>query len=157
MARYHGVETRYKGVQFKSRLEARWAVFFDKLGLRWEYEPELFQLPSGGYLPDFALTWPNGNYRLWAEVKPTEDVLTARDHARYAEVATNRILLLLVGLPTSRPVRKANALNEDGGILLLPDRPQFVMTADGAPFDTTATEQAASFARALKFIKRRGS
>lgn len=27
------IETRYKGYRFRSRLEARWAVFFDALGL----------------------------------------------------------------------------------------------------------------------------
>lgn len=48
------IETRYKGYRFRSRLEARWAVFFDALGLDWEYEPEGYVLPDGTkYLPDF--------------------------------------------------------------------------------------------------------
>lgn len=47
--------TEYSGVTFRSRLEARWAVFFDALGIKWEYEPEAFALPSGNYLPDFRL------------------------------------------------------------------------------------------------------
>jgi hypothetical protein len=47
------IETRYKGYRFRSRLEARWAVFFDALGLAWEYEKEGYSLPSGNYLPDF--------------------------------------------------------------------------------------------------------
>ena len=48
------IETRYKGYNFRSRLEARWAVFFDRLGLHWEYEKEGFYLPDGTmYLPDF--------------------------------------------------------------------------------------------------------
>jgi hypothetical protein len=34
------IPTRYKGYHFRSRLEARWAVFFDALGLRWQYEVE---------------------------------------------------------------------------------------------------------------------
>ena len=34
------IETVYKGFKFRSRLEARWAVFFDACGVRWEYEPE---------------------------------------------------------------------------------------------------------------------
>lgn len=38
------IETRYKGYRFRSRLEARWAVFFDVLGVRWEYEPEGYDL-----------------------------------------------------------------------------------------------------------------
>ena len=38
------IETRYNGYRFRSRLEARWAVFFDTLGIRYEYEPEGFDL-----------------------------------------------------------------------------------------------------------------
>lgn len=49
------IETRYQGYRFRSRLEARWAVFFDHIGWRWEYEPEAFRLPSGPYLPDFLV------------------------------------------------------------------------------------------------------
>jgi hypothetical protein len=50
------IETHYKGYRFRSRLEARWAVFFDALGLDWEYEKEGFDLGEHGwYLPDFYL------------------------------------------------------------------------------------------------------
>lgn len=50
------IQTSYKGYRFRSRLEARWAVFFEKLGIKWEYEKEGYEL-SGGYryLPDFWL------------------------------------------------------------------------------------------------------
>lgn len=59
------IETRYKGYRFRSRLEARWAVFFDALGVRWEYEPEGFDLGSNGwYLPDFLVG------QVWIEIKP---------------------------------------------------------------------------------------
>lgn len=36
------IETKYKGCRFRSRLEARWAVFFDALEIKWWYEPEGF-------------------------------------------------------------------------------------------------------------------
>ncbi len=50
------IPTEYKGYRFRSRLEARWAVFFDACGVNWEYEPEGFKLPNGQlYLPDFLL------------------------------------------------------------------------------------------------------
>lgn len=42
------IETKYKGYRFRSRLEARWAVFFDALGVRWEYEIEGFEKDVGG-------------------------------------------------------------------------------------------------------------
>ena len=41
------IETVYKGYKFRSRLEARWAVFFEEMGLDWSYEVEGFNLPSG--------------------------------------------------------------------------------------------------------------
>ena len=70
------IQTRYAGCHFRSRLEARWAVFFDKLGIRWEYEPQGFELPSGRrYLPDFWL--PDSH--AWFEVKgpkPDPDTIT---------------------------------------------------------------------------------
>lgn len=64
------IETKYKGYRFRSRLEARWAVFFDALGIKWEYEPEGFDLGGGcHYLPDFKTTSPTGLVA-WYEVKP---------------------------------------------------------------------------------------
>lgn len=50
------IETHYNGYLFRSRLEARWAVFFDALCIKYEYEPEGLVLSDGtGYLPDFYL------------------------------------------------------------------------------------------------------
>lgn len=62
------IDTEYKGYYFRSRLEARWAVFFEKMGWEWKYEHEGFKLPSGNYLPDFY--FPSLN--LYAEVKPQQ-------------------------------------------------------------------------------------
>ena len=63
------IQTRYNGYLFRSRLEARWAVFFNTLGLKWEYEPEGFDLGDGVYyLPDFRVTSPQGLIS-WYEVK----------------------------------------------------------------------------------------
>lgn len=68
------IETRYNGHRFRSRLEARWAVFFDHLPIVYNYEPEGFQLPSGPYLPDFALPRISGNglatNGVYVEIKP---------------------------------------------------------------------------------------
>jgi hypothetical protein len=69
--RIKAIETRYAGCRFRSRLEARWAVFFDTLGIAWEYEPEGFELPAGPYLPDFLLT-RDGEPWSWVEVKGKE-------------------------------------------------------------------------------------
>ena len=63
------IETEYKGYLFRSRLEARWAVFFDALGIEWEYEPEGFDCDGIWYLPDFYLP----GLETWIEVKPKTD------------------------------------------------------------------------------------
>ena len=60
------IQTEYEGYLFRSRLEAKWAVFFDAIGIRWEYEPVGLVLSDGtNYLPDFYLT----DLRCFFEVK----------------------------------------------------------------------------------------
>ena len=62
----------YNGIKFRSRLEARWAIFFDELGLTWEYEPEGFELENNcKYLPDFLIKDLHGRFTgdLYIEVK----------------------------------------------------------------------------------------
>lgn len=45
------IPTTYASVRFRSRLEARWAAFFDLLEWDWDYEP----LDLCGYIPDFIV------------------------------------------------------------------------------------------------------
>lgn len=72
MNKLKAIETSYKGYRFRSRLEARWAVFFDVIGWLWEYEPEGFELEKGErYLPDFRCKHSHTNPRcFYVEVKP---------------------------------------------------------------------------------------
>ena len=66
------IETIYKGYRFRSRLEARWAVFFDALGVEYEYEPEGYEFDDGTrYLSDFLLKNTEGRTKgdLFVEVK----------------------------------------------------------------------------------------
>lgn len=56
----------YGRVQFRSTLEADWAVTLDYLNLQWQYEPVGVRLPSGAlYRPDFYLP----QIATWLEVK----------------------------------------------------------------------------------------
>lgn len=57
MATITPIETLYAGCRFRSRLEARWAVFFDSLNIKWEYEPQGYTVGKDKqpYLPDFRL------------------------------------------------------------------------------------------------------
>lgn len=70
------IPTEYMGTIFRSRLEARWAVFFDFMGIKWEYEPQCFEKEYERvikYLPDFYLP----EFDCWAEVKGTQNNLNA--------------------------------------------------------------------------------
>lgn len=65
----HSLPTLYSGITFRSRLEARWAVFFDSLSIGYRYEPEGFNLDGGDlYLPDFYLP----RLDCWIEIKPVK-------------------------------------------------------------------------------------
>jgi hypothetical protein len=59
------IPTLYRGGQYRSRLEARWAAFFDLAGLPYIYEPS----DHGGYVPDFLIP---GKNPLFVEVGPVE-------------------------------------------------------------------------------------
>ncbi len=64
------IETRYQGCRFRSRLEARWAVFFTAVGIAWVYEAEGFDLKGFRYLPDFWLP----DHEVFVEIKPRTPV-----------------------------------------------------------------------------------
>lgn len=89
------IETTYKGYRFRSRLEARWAVFLDSFNEPWEYEVEGYALPSGCYLPDFWLP----RLYCWLEIKgekPTDEENRLCVDLAYA---TDRPVAIAWGLP----------------------------------------------------------
>jgi hypothetical protein len=59
-------ETIYNGYRYRSRLEARWAVFLDEMSVKYQYEVEGFDFGDTKYLPDFYLS----EQKLWLEIKP---------------------------------------------------------------------------------------
>lgn len=98
------IETQYKGYRFRSRLEARWAVFFDALGLKWEYEPEGFDLgEEGWYLPDFRLSVPGRKVGLWLEIKPGDPeptaLMRATKQVQALVAASGEYGAIMLGLP----------------------------------------------------------
>ena len=74
--------TKYAGVQFRSRLEARWAAFFDLAAWKWDYEPIDFE----GWSPDFRVEFPckhsecRPSHVLFVEVKPYYSIEEFRGH-----------------------------------------------------------------------------
>lgn len=116
------IETRYAGCKFRSRLEARWAVFFDTLGVSWEYEPQGFILSDGTYyLPDFLLT----DCGTWVEVKGAESalneklmVLAAAELPLLPGSGENGPRLLILGpIPDVTRQRPINTFGEIGDLI----------------------------------------
>lgn len=60
------IPTRYAGELFRSRLEARWAVFFDELDIDWGYEVDQYSDGIEFYTPDFWLP----EFEYFVEIKP---------------------------------------------------------------------------------------
>lgn len=60
------IPTLYRGIQMRSRLEAKWACVFDQLGWKWEYEP----VDLAGWIPDFLIQTRAPNKPLLVEIKP---------------------------------------------------------------------------------------
>jgi hypothetical protein len=89
------IQTTYDGHRFRSRTEARWAVFFKAAGIPYEYEKEGVVLDGRPYLPDF---WLPG-FKMWLEVKgetPTQEERTLCQ--RLCEESGHSVLLA-VGAP----------------------------------------------------------
>jgi hypothetical protein len=101
------IETVWDEYRFRSRLEARWAVFFKAARIRYIYEPECFRLSCGDlYLPDFYL--PEVNMRttedkggIYVEVKPSRPRSDELDYLFELSRITGKSVLLIEGMPAS--------------------------------------------------------
>jgi hypothetical protein len=84
------------GIEYRSRVESKWAYMFEGLGWEWTYEPE----DSPGYIPDFCLVW--GDEEIVVEVKSNSSfgALSERfegDYEKAAECMRRRLFLLVGG------------------------------------------------------------
>lgn len=106
------IQTRYHGCHFRSRLEARWAVFFDSLGVPWEYEPQGFEFPYPGgttadrYLPDFWLP----RQEVWIEIKGVYPTETEQDLLRLVVASTEHDGFIFFG---TMPFANGQTLERD--------------------------------------------
>lgn len=116
MEQFRPLDTIYNGYRFRSRLEARWAVFFDELGLAYEYEPQGYELPpivtkgpetplsceTLWYLPDFYLP----ELDLIVEVKGSE--MPPEDRAKVERMAfySNSRVALLRQIPNPEKLKE---------------------------------------------------
>ena len=105
-----GIPTKYNGVNFRSRLEARWAAFFDLIGWRWEYEP----IDLEGYIPDFILHLASP---ILAEVKPEVEHLDLIPHTKKIQSTSWRNEALIVGASV---FEESVSLPEHGAEIVMP-------------------------------------
>jgi hypothetical protein len=75
--------TLYREVLYRSRIEAKWAVFYDTLGVKHKYEPFLAEVDSRrgciNYKPDFEIFIPDDNHTYYIEIKdstPSEEAIS---------------------------------------------------------------------------------
>lgn len=92
----NALQTNYNSILFRSRHEARWAVFFDAMAWEYEYENYGFDLDGVNYLPDFYLP----KFEAFIEVKPNTIVVEKwKEKCRLLCMATQKQVLLLNGIP----------------------------------------------------------
>lgn len=89
------IPTRYAGVNFRSRLEARWAAFFDLRDLKWDYEP----IDFNGWIPDFVLRpiVAGEVVDVHAEIKPIFDPMPDEIGYEKAVKHSRNMWVLLLG------------------------------------------------------------
>jgi hypothetical protein len=87
------IPTVYKGIEFRSKLEAQWAATLDVLEVPWLYEVEGYQLSDGTrYLPDFYL--PDSDQ--FFEVK---GVMTDKDMHKIEQLSKDSGKDVVIGYP----------------------------------------------------------
>jgi hypothetical protein len=107
------IQTEYNGVLLRSRLEARWAILFDELNIKWVYEPDCFLLSNGQkYTPDFYIP----KMDLYIEIKPNFDWIENDYHKKRYELFKKDLLILSGGFPNF-DVNMLYHENDFGGVI----------------------------------------
>lgn len=99
MQQIKAIQTEYRGRLFRSRLEARWAVIFDYLGIKYEYEEQGYDVGYGiRYLPDFILYGGQERcpHKLYVEVKGE---MNRNDAAKMKLFAESKPLYIVGAIP----------------------------------------------------------
>lgn len=105
------LETTWRGYRFRSRTEARWAVALTASAVKFDYEPQGYDLPSGWYLPDFWLP----SFDAWLEVKGVEP--NGRERALATELAaqSRKKVFIAVGAPDPDDQDQVEMFDAQGG------------------------------------------
>lgn len=124
--------TTYNGYLFRSKLEAKWAVFFDKLRVPYQYEPEAFICKDGSqYTPDFYL--PDSYLRysirkgLYLEIKPLEFMDNKYEKRISSAFGKQSNLCLFVGDPYDNVCTEYGCPEHDRNHELRPNFDNYMM------------------------------
>lgn len=109
------LETTWRGYRFRSRTEARWAVALTTAGVKFDYEPQGYDLPSGWYLPDFWLP----SFGAWLEIKGVEPTDRARALATELAAQSGRPVFVAVGAPDPNDQDQVETFDATGGGLTI--------------------------------------
>lgn len=96
------IETLYKGCFFHNLTEARWAVFFDALGIKWSYKVEEHNLSDGIYYLSAVSDWPAAVCALnscFFKVKGKSSTIEEQRKACYLAKQSGHPVVLASGTP----------------------------------------------------------
>lgn len=131
MAEIKPIETRYNGYRFRSRLEAKWAVYFDAIGLEYNYEPNGYVLPNGKcYLPDFYLPTVESYVEIKPNGIPKEDLNEAIDKLTDIAYFENKYALLCIGDPVDNNITIWGMIANKDGYGYNHDIAEFILGAE---------------------------
>lgn len=100
----------YRGIRFRSKLEARWAVFFDLCGAEWEYEPDV-SVPGVYYQPDFLVKDVLSIHGFCGDDNPAIPVI-------------GNLFVEVKGRMSSEDAEKVEKFSEEHSILVVTDFPK---------------------------------
>ena len=115
------INTRHNGNYYRSRLEARWAVYFETLKIKFDYEFEGFTTTNHNYLPDFYFPKFGFHGEVKRECFGDEDVERWTEFARESKCP----LVVFEGTPHANPCR-AFGMHIDMPLLVIPFAHLFV-------------------------------
>lgn len=101
------IETKYNGITFRSRTEARIALLLDLFEIVWWYEPEGFDVNGNWYLPDFYLP----DHDCFWEVKAFPDQVNKKVKNTLIAFTSQvrKPIILSVGTPKVKPLIHDNS------------------------------------------------
>lgn len=87
------IQTLYDGILFRSRIEARWATFYNHLGIKYEYEKEGYKINGKMYLPDFYIP----HLDCFIEIKGKSPSDEEEEKCKSLSIGTGKIVYLFAG------------------------------------------------------------